>query len=173
MSKNASEQFETQRELARMQRAHHGADSTLDDAEVRFRWIDKWLNFLRVIGPLAITALLSWISPSPGISWLFSCGVVLGAFFLGAWVGGFAAWISGPMANSIDRKIENGVYHATGIALAMLGVAAVSPGVALSGVGIFLFPSWCERFTDRVLGNSDYIRLRRDARQPPLSRIIE
>lgn len=161
---SASEQYNTQRELARMNRSRHGADMTLDRAEIRQDAMIDWLYAARYLLPLIVTALLAGIGPASSTTWMAGMSIVCTALFLGKIVGRMLDTLAGAFHDNLQFKTENLFFKLAAILLAAIGVGSASPGVAICGVALFFFPERWKRFGQKVIHNSDFERLMREQR---------
>lgn len=172
---NPYEQFQNQKALARIQRRHHGADTTLDDAEERYEVIFKGVMAARYWHPIAFATVAGIVLPSPSPThwWVSLVGAAIWTW-LAAVIGGVADAVAGWAHREIRPKTENIVFVIGGVALMLFGALAFEAGPIAAGLNLALTPITWRRWARKRLARTDYARLKAQLQQPRRPpRIIE
>jgi hypothetical protein len=169
---SAYEQFKQQQALARLQRAHHGADTMLDDAFVRLERDSELLNFARkAVPPVAMFGVASIDVRKPE-----AIALSMALFFIG--------WAAGGVIGSIidwwdingtrGRSFHEWCYRIAAIPMYLSGLGTLSIGATVAGTLVIAWPSIWKRWSAKLVRDSDYVRLRNAANAPPATpRITE
>lgn len=171
---NAHEQFENQRELARMQRAHHGADQTLDRAEKRHDVIVGWVVAAFYWFPFLLITSASWISVRPLDGWIVGTTGAVISMTIARLCGNLMGALLGTFVDRIAVTTEHIILPICGVVLAVIGIAGYSPGIVFGGFVLMATPWVWTRWARHAYANTDYARMRAAMAQPQRPpRIIE
>jgi hypothetical protein len=162
---------EQQKAIGRARRRAAGADMTLDDAEERYDAIWKYVVAVRYGGPFLVSILIGWMGPAAMHPWAVSYGGAGLTLAAAVGAGNLAGATLGKFHPGIKTKVENFWMLAGGALVSLLGMLTLSPGVVLTGASILAVPLWWEKWSERVMANTDFNRLRhaqRDTAPPQL-----
>lgn len=165
--------LEQQKALGRARRRAAGADMTLDDAEERYDAIWQYLRAVRYGGPFLVSILVGWIGAPEVHPWAVSyigAGLTL---TVAAGSGNLLRATIGTFHPGIPAKVENFWMLVGGALVLLLGLLTLAPGVLLTGASMLAVPLWWEKWSDRVLEHTDFIRLRRAQRDPEPPQMVE
>lgn len=159
-------QFEQQRELARMQRRHHDAETALDKAEVRHNALVNWIMGARFFVPLGIILFVGGIGPNPGATFAASLIAYIVSTRLALAIAQFWDGIVGKFRDDVLVKTQHFWITTFGILTAFIG-PAVGPGLVLTGIIQAVTPFIWLRWARHVYRNTDYSRMKAEAQIPP------
>ncbi len=172
---DAGLQFQNQRELARLQRRHHDAETALDRAEVRHEAIQGWVFSMRYWVPIALGVVLGGAaSREPHNAWVATMGVLWGGLIVGTIFRNVADFLFSSFKPGIEYNAEDFAFTVIGAVFMCIMLSYGWNGAALFGFTMmargFVFRRWARA----VLNNTDYSRLKAQLRAPSAEpRIVE
>lgn len=170
---NAHEQFQNQRELARLQRWHHGEETALDRAEIRHEAIYNWIMNARFLVPLGLIFCVGWIGNNPSAPWLLSVGTYCITMAIAFIIARIWDGIVGKFReDDVLIKTQHWWFTAFGLMIAAAGTT-IGPGMVLAGIIQAATPYVWTRWARRVYQNTDYSRLKASMREPDAPRLYE
>jgi hypothetical protein len=169
---NIHEQFENQRELARMQRRHHGAETALDKAEVRHNATFDWVYNMRFLAPLGLIMCVGWIGTNPIQTWLMSVLTFVVSMSIANVIA--MAWdrLVGKFKEDVFIKTQHWWFTMFGLMIAAAG-ATIGPGMVMAGVIQAATPFVWLRWARHVMANTDYAHLKASYNEPTAPRLYE
>lgn len=170
---NPYAQYRAQKAMARLQRRMQGADTRLDEAEVRHEAIGEFVYGMRHFAPLTLAAIGGALDAPWWKGMALCCGALILSFVLARGIATMMDKMLGAFHPRILVHTDNLMLVFLGLALAGAGWLLGLTGLVIAGLALAAMPPLWRAWSQRVMRNTDFARMRRTLKRPTRPHIME